>query len=294
MPEVPHRSVPPGPARGLVARHPLTAFLVLVFGVGWPVLAVPVLADRGLVGGASVPPEVFALVVTWLVMLPAALWVTAASGGRSAVRDLLVRVVRWRLGAWWAVVLLALPLTTLVTGLALGGHVDITGGAPVLLRGLVSLLTAVLVIHLVEETVWAGFLQTRLEARHSLVVAALITAVPFSAIHLPLLLLGEPSAADVLVGAAKLLVLGVGMRLMIGVFLRGTGSLLAVGLLHGVFNASNNRGGLVDGLLDGADQNLAAPIALVVLAAALTGVLRVRTHQRPGPGRRRAEKSYSW
>jgi hypothetical protein len=80
----------------LAARHPLRVFLVLVLGVGWPILAVPVLANRGLIGGPQVPAEFFALAVTWLVMLPAACWVTGATGGRRAVRDLLGRTVRWR------------------------------------------------------------------------------------------------------------------------------------------------------------------------------------------------------
>ena len=267
MSEARERPVRPGHLRVLAARHPFSVFLALVFGAGWPILTVPVLVDRGLIDGPSVPAEFFALAVTWLVMLPAALWVPAATGGRRAVRDLLARAVRWRLGPWWAVVLLALPATTLLVGFALGGSLDTSGTVSTFLTGLLSLLTAVLVIHLVEETVWAGFLQTGLQGRHSLVVAALLTSVPFGAIHLPLLLVGKTWGLPVLIAAAKLLLLGIGMRLMIGVFLRGTGSVLAAGLVHGVFNASNNRGGLVDGILKGADQNLAAPIALVVVTA---------------------------
>jgi membrane protease YdiL (CAAX protease family) len=276
MPDASDRPVRPGRLTGLAARHPLWVFLVLVFGMGWLLLAVPVLADRGLIGGPQMPAEFFALGVTWLVMLPAALWVTWATGGRRAVRDLLARAVRWRIGLWWAVVLLALPATTLVVGFALGGSLDTSGAVSALLGGVLSMLTAVLVIHLVEETVWAGFLQTRLERRHNLVVAALITSVPFSAIHLPLVLVGETRGLPILIGAGKLLLLGIGMRLMIGVFLRGTGSLLAVGLVHGVFNASNNRGGLVDGLLKDADQNLAAPIAMVVVTALVAVAVRRR------------------
>ena len=54
------------------------------------------------------------------------------------------------------------------------------------------------------------------------------------------------------------------MRLLVGVFLRGTGgSLLAAGVVHGVYNACNNNGALLDHLLQDADQNLAAPIALL-------------------------------
>ncbi|HEX8510249.1 MAG TPA: CPBP family intramembrane glutamic endopeptidase [Propionibacteriaceae bacterium] len=265
-----------GRVSGFARRRPISMFLILVFGIGWPILAVPVLADRGLIGGSQLPVEFFALGVTWFVMLPAALWVTAVSESRRAARQLLGRAFRWRLGVWWAVVLLALPLVTIVVGLALGGSLATGGVLTVVLRGVMSLLTAVLLIHLWEETVWAGFLQTRLERRHGLTVAALIAAVPFAAIHMPLLLIGETSLTGLLIGVAKLLALGVGMRLMVGVFLRATGSLLAVGLLHGVYNASNNAGGLIDGLLEGADQNLTAPIALVLVTAAVAGYLHSR------------------
>jgi hypothetical protein len=47
--------------------------------------------------------------------------------------------------------------------------------------------------------------------------------------------------------APSLLILGVAVRLMMGVFLRAAAdSVRAVGILHQVFDASNNRGGLVD------------------------------------------------
>ncbi|MFF0945140.1 CPBP family intramembrane glutamic endopeptidase [Kocuria sp. CPCC 205300] len=151
-----------------------------------------------------------------------------------------------------------------------------------LLQGIVLLVTAVLLIHLWEETVWAGFVQTRLERRHSLVVAALLTAVPFAGIHVPIILIGE---SDVLSALGGVLVLGAAMRLLVGVYLRGTGgSLLAAGLVHGVYNACNNNGALVDGLLQGADQNLAAPIALVVVTA---GAAAIHHRSKPGPERRR-------
>ncbi|MFI7583024.1 CPBP family intramembrane glutamic endopeptidase [Kocuria sp. M1N1S27] len=126
---------------------------------------------------------------------------------------------------------------------------------------------------------WAGCVQTRLERRHHLFVAALLTAVPFSAIHVPIVLIGE---SDVLPALGGVLVLGVAMRLLVGVFLRGTGgSLLAAGLVHGVYNACNNNGALVDGLLQDADQNLAAPIALVVVTTAAAAAIHHRSRARP-------------
>jgi hypothetical protein len=48
--------------------------------------------------------------------------------------------------------------------------------------------------------------------------------------------------------------------------------------VHAVYNACNNDGALVDGILRDADQNLAAPIALVlVTTAAAAAIHRRRT-----------------
>ena len=95
----------------------------------------PLLADRGLIAAGPLPAELFALGVTWLVMLPAALWVTAVSEGRAAAQGVLRRLLHWRLGlGWWLMVVLALPLTTLAVGVALGGSVGV-GSASILVRG---------------------------------------------------------------------------------------------------------------------------------------------------------------
>jgi hypothetical protein len=59
---------------------------------------------------------------------------------------------------------------------------------------------------------------------------------------------------------------------------------LAIAILHTVFNASNNDGGAIDGLLDGRDQNVVAVIAMVLVTAAVAaavGTRRRRTPSRP-------------
>jgi CAAX protease family protein len=131
----------------------------------------------------------------------------------------------------------------------------------------------VVVINLWGETVWAGFFQTRLEARFNFVVAAVLTALPFAGVHVPLLLLDEQvSALSMLMGIAGLLILGIVVRLLMAVMMRAAlDSVLAVGILHQIFDASNNNGGLVDSLLDGADAGnmtqLAAAVLTVLVAA---------------------------
>jgi membrane protease YdiL (CAAX protease family) len=269
---------PPGGLRSRVARHPLSAFLVLVAVVGWPLMSVPALTTHGVLPGGPLPQEPFALGTTLLVMLPAALWVTAVADGRPAVRALLRRAVRWRFGAgWWATVLLALPVLTLAVGVAAGQGLQTGDLLPALASGAFSVVTAVLLVHLWEETVWAGFFQGRLEQRHGFLPAAALTAVPFAAVHLPLAFIGDLTAARVGLAVGALFVLGVVLRLLVGATVRGAaGSLLAAGFVHASFNASNNEGNLVDDLLGGGQPSLYAIVATVLFTAGALVAVRDR------------------
>jgi membrane protease YdiL (CAAX protease family) len=269
---------PPGGLRSRVARHPLSAFLVLVAVVGWPLMSVPALTTHGVLPGGPLPQEPFALGTTLLVMLPAALWVTAVADGRPAARALLRRAVRWRFGAgWWATVLLALPVLTLAVGVAAGQGLQTGDLLPALASGAFSVVTAVLLVHLWEETVWAGFFQGRLEQRHGFLPAAALTAVPFAAVHVPLAFIGDLTAARVGLAVGALFVLGVVLRLLVGATVRGAaGSLLAAGFVHASFNASNNEGNLVDDLLGGGQPSLYAIVATVLFTAGALVAVRDR------------------
>jgi uncharacterized protein len=268
--------------RGWVARRPLTGFLVIVLGLSWLLLSIPVLAFHGVIPGANLPVEVFALAATLLILLPTALWVTSITDGRAGLRALLARAFRWRFGiGWWLVVLFGLPVIALLLGLLFGGSLHTADLGPVLIKQLGSIVLAVVVINLWEETVWAGFLQTRLEARFNFVLAAVLTALPFAGVHIPLLLLDDQvSALKVVIGIAGLLILGVVVRLLMGVMMRAAlDSVLAVGILHQIFDASNNNGALVDSLLDGADAGNMTQLAAAVLTVLVAGWLLWR---RPG------------
>jgi len=270
----PHGDLQSTGLRGWVARRPLAGFLVIVLGLSWLLLSIPVLAFHGVIPGANLPVEIFALASTLLIMLPTALWITWITDGRAGVRALFSRVFRWRFGVgWWLVVLFGLPVIALLLGLVFGGFLQTADLGLVLIKQFGSIVLAVVVINLWEETVWAGFFQTRLEARYNFIVAAVLTALPFAGVHIPLLLLDDQvSALSLLRGIAGLLILGIVIRLLMGVMLRAAlDSVLAVGALHQIFDASNNNGGLVDSLLDGADAGdmtqLAAALLTVLIAA---------------------------
>jgi uncharacterized protein len=265
-----------------VARRPLAGFLLIVLGLRWLLFSIPVLAFYGVIPGANLPVEIFALASTLLIMLPTALWITWITDGRAGVRALFSRVFRWRFGVgWWLVVLFGLPVIALLLGLVFGGFLQTADLGLVLIKQFGSIVLAVVVINLWEETVWAGFFQTRLEARYNFIVAAVLTALPFAGVHIPLLLLDDQvSALSLLRGIAGLLILGIVIRLLMGVMLRAAlDSVLAVGALHQIFDASNNNGGLVDSLLDGADAGDMTQLAAALLTVLIAGWLLWR---RPG------------
>jgi uncharacterized protein len=197
----------------------------------------------------------------------------------SGLCALFARVFRWRFGiGWWLVVLCGLPVIALSLGLIFGGSLHTADMGPVLIKQLGSIALAVLVINLWEETVWAGFFQTRLEARFNFVIAAALTTLPFAGVHVPLLLLDDHvSALSVLIGIAGLLILGIVVRLLIGVMMRAAAdSVLAVGILHQIFDASNNNGALVDSLLDGADAGNMTQLVAAILTMLIAAWLRWR------------------
>jgi membrane protease YdiL (CAAX protease family) len=269
--------------RALAAKRPLSVFLALVLGIGWPILALPGLAHNGLVPGGDLPQEPFALAVVLLALLPAALWVTAATQGRAGVRALLRRAVQWRFGpGWYAVILLGLPIVATALGLLAGGSLrQVDRSAVLLTYVVVQVLPAVVIINLWEETAWAGFLQTRLQQRHRLVLAAVLTAVPYTLVHVPLLFAYDQ---PVLANAGATLLVAVFVRLLVGLVLRGTaGSVLAVGLLHATFNATNNW--LLPRLLVDVGAGWLTPAAAAVLTGLLAVVLRRQSTSAAAPAR---------
>jgi membrane protease YdiL (CAAX protease family) len=164
-----------------MARRPLTTFLLLVYGIGWPVLMVPVVTD--------LPTEPFLVVLLFLALLAPALVVTRWADGPGAIRQLLARTLIWRFGLGrWVVILLAMPVLTLVLAAASGTLTTPARGWPaeVGLYLFSTLIFGALVANLWEETAWGGFAQTRLMARHGLLVGSLLTAPLFALIHVPL------------------------------------------------------------------------------------------------------------
>jgi membrane protease YdiL (CAAX protease family) len=219
-----------------------------------------------------------ALVAEIGILLATATVVTRRVEGREGVRRLYSGVVRWRFGAWWyALILLLLPAVTLAVAVAAG---TLTGpsdgwGAELLQYLFLTLVFGALLGNLWEELAWTGFMQERLAARHGRLRGALLTALPFGLIHLPLAFeadgLTGTSGTDLALAWGLLLGVAPFFRYLIGIVHDRTGrSVLAVAILHGSFNACASTS-----LATGGWEYIAALVAATVLVA-LAGVVGKR------------------
>ncbi|MFI7743122.1 CPBP family intramembrane glutamic endopeptidase [Kocuria rhizosphaericola] len=240
-----------------VRRRPLTVFLLLALVLGSGALTVPVLT--------GLPVEPFLLFLTFVGLLGSALLVTRLVDGPGGIRRLLGRAFAWRFGPGrWTVILLGMPMLTLALAAVTGSLRSPPGGwaheAGWYLFS--TLIYGALALNLWEETAWGGFLQSRLTARHGLLVAAVLTGLPFAAIHLPLYL-AEGWNGDVARNIALLVLLAPVYRYLLGMHLLDTGgSVLALGIQHASWNAA---GGL--GAVTGEWQVMGAVVLLTLLVA---------------------------
>jgi membrane protease YdiL (CAAX protease family) len=217
----------------MIQRYPLTTFFLLAFGITW-VVWVPRAAGAALdtVGQAW----------TWVPAI-AALLAAALTGGRDAVRELGARLVRWRVGwQWYLVVTLGPAAFSLVVA---GIYVMLGGAwsdaAPAALReGPLVMLPLFLVIltltdGLGEELAWRGFALPRLLTEHNALVASLILGVLWGLWHLPLV---WTEGAPLYQQPVWLFLLDITAKsvLFTWVFLHTRGSVLLAMLLHGATN----------------------------------------------------------
>ena len=159
-------------------RHPIITFFVLTYAIGW----------------GLIPFWTFQAGSPFI----AALIVIPLTRGVAGLKELGLRMIRWRVRWYWYVVAIGLPLA--VVGLTVGLNVALGASVPSLAAvGSVSTVLMMFAIRLVnpgdgalgEEPGWRGVALPGLQSTLSPLVSTLILGAAVTVWHVPLLFLEE-------------------------------------------------------------------------------------------------------
>jgi uncharacterized protein len=284
--------------RRLVARRPVSAFLVMAFVFGWGGMLPLLLSESGPFGVLPVelPWKPFAAILSVFGLALPAFLVTAATDGKEGVRDLLRRVFRWRVRVhWYLAALFGLLVVTLLGAMPFVGWVPFEALAQkwelLFTLFLWGVLVPFLLVNLWEETGWTGFMQHTLQERHGPLLASVMVAPFFALIHTPAYFVsGWLGGDDVSLGRLPSVLLQVGILVVFAVFIRvlimwlynRTGrSVLLVGLFHSAFNMTSSTQNITPELVPGPAASLIPGLAVVVFAVLVVAFTRGRLGYEP-------------
>ena len=269
----------------LVACYPVTAFLVMLYAIAWTVLLPIVLQARGLLAlqvdlsQGFTFDAIISLASILGVALPAFL-VTAATGGRDGVRDLLRRCLRWRVGVqWYLIALFGLLAATVFVGSVVPGLAPLEALVekwPLLFTlFLPEVLFPFVFIQIFEEAGWTGFMQHTLQERRGPLLSSILVAPAFVLQHLPILLMDADVGLASLLIVGALVVVAVFFRVVITWLYNGSGrSVFVVALFHSAYNSAWATGDQrFTGELISGSAALLIPIGLVAVVAVIIATL---------------------
>jgi membrane protease YdiL (CAAX protease family) len=171
--------------KAFIKSHPVLTYFALTFAISWGAILVVVGP-----GGLPVTTEQLTMLGLATLLGPsvAGILLTGLASGRVGLRELLSRLLRWRVGArWYAVALLTAPLSTAAVLLALS--LLSPGFLPVIFTSddkatlLLTGIAAGLVVGFFEELGWTGFAIPRLRLRYSVLTTGLTVGVLWGAWH---------------------------------------------------------------------------------------------------------------
>lgn len=229
-----------------IKRHPLAAYFLLAFAGTWIVYLPILLSGRGL--GLIELPDAAAFIIfilaTYCGPFLAAFVITRVTDGPHGVRRLLRRMVQWRTGLrWYLLVLIGYPLVFGVPAVLMLGPAGLAAAAqnwPMFLSGyLVAILTGFLLPTLGEETGWRGFALPRLQSMMGPLFGSLLLGVMHALWHLPAYFVkGLMSSGDFdpEVFAANSLAMIAGTLVWTWLFNKADGSILFATYVHAASN----------------------------------------------------------
>lgn len=265
-----------------VRAHRLLAFALLAYGLSWTYW-VPLVLTGQIVRLGSAVSQFPAL----LGPMIAAFTVTAVVEGRTGVRDLAARMVRWRVSLRWWLFAIGSPLALLAVAVAVTAVMSGTpdpadfgrmAGLPE--WGVLFVWVMFVVVNgLGEETGWRGFALPALRERHGLVAAALLLVPIWAGWHLPLFFLLQNYRDLGPVGVPGFLIgLACGSVLLGWLYESASSSILIVAVWHGTYNLTSATAG--------ANGTVAAIVSTGVMIIAVVVALLCRRRGPAGDRRR--------
>jgi CAAX protease family protein len=278
--------------KAVLDRHALAIYFVLAFAISWGGVLLVIGGPAGIPGTKEETDRLFLYVYLAMLAGPslASILLTLLTQGRTGLRELRSRLLRWRVGtSVYALSLLTAPLVTTVVLFSLSlfsrdflpAILATANKLPLLLFGLSVGLGA----GIFEELGWTGFAIPRLRKHHGVLAGGLYLGMLWGAWHILVNLwasgtpTGEISPTFML--PVLLSTIGFGMLpayrvLMVWVYER-TGSLLVGMLMHTSLTAS-----LI--ILRPAATGMALVVYELVWASALwaiTATIAVQSRRRP-------------
>jgi uncharacterized protein len=239
--------------KSYLVKRPVLTYYILTFAVSWGGVLLVVGGPDGIPGAPGQFETLILSASLALVAGPtlAGLLMTGLVGGRAGYRDLLSRLLRWRVGArWYAAALLAAPLLMMAIPLALAllfpeflpRIFPAADKAPILVLAVVAGLMA----GIFEELGWTGFAIPRLRLRYGILATGLLVGFLWGAWHLLVNTWSSGSPAGGLSPALLLhsVIFSMGILppyrvLMVWVYDRTGDSLLLAMLMHFSLTAGN-------------------------------------------------------
>lgn len=258
--------------RLLVKQHSLLLYFVLAFAWWWSCIAL----------NYTKRFHFWSMMVGALAPAISALTIICISEGEDALRELLRRLGKWRVGWKWYGIVFGLPVAEGLFAVGVASLFGVFRLARINMDMQRATLPGFWIVFLFaagEELGWRGYALPRLLARHNAVVASLLLGTIHAVWHWPLILLPHQYMSDLPLLPWTIAV-AAGSIVFTWIFLHTGGSVLMAALFHGMTNIAQT-------LFDGIDplwmprlhSTIDVIVAIIIISVAGTELMRKRTRR---------------
>jgi membrane protease YdiL (CAAX protease family) len=218
-------------------RLGLTAVIVIIFALSWLSTIPQILASWR--GAGAVPVYIKLLQIFLIAPGLVALWAAYINGGWSACKQLLKRLIAWRVSWKLYVAVLLGPPAVILVSLLLSNTLGYTQIRIPDAGSVFAVFVPTFIVYLIlntEELAWRGYVLPRMQGRWNPLVASLVLGVIWTVFHAPYFLMkgGHPGGFTPVMFVLALLPMTV---LLTRVFNSAAGSVLLTHLLHQSINS---------------------------------------------------------